>query len=350
MPSVRKTFLWIALLMGALFTTFLFSPEATAPPTEREPAFRDNFYGLEIRGDLIWIVGYYGTILHSRDRGLTWQIQSSGTREALYRVVFFDDQRGWISGSYGTILHTQDGGGHWQIQPTPTEEHLLGLQFIDEQTGWAVGSRAALLHTGDGGSSWVNRPLGEDIILNDVQFLDHKHGWIVGEFGRIYRTTDGGQTWLKQQSPIEVSFVSGESRNLFRLLFSNSNGGLAFGLDGVILASQKGERWQVAAGDGATPPRAKRNHLFSASRFDGRKWAVGERGTILAAGLEDHQWEPAGLRIPPVSLNGIAFGQDGLGLIVGNRGLILRTGDGGREWKQYRIVTEAPGRGVSKAS
>ncbi len=348
--SVQKTFLWAALVLGALFTTFIFSPEATPPPPEREPAFRDNLYGLEIRGDLVWVVGYYGTVLHSRDRGLTWQIQTSGTQEALYRVVFLDDKRGWISGSYGTILHTQDGGNHWQIQPTPTEEHLFGLQFIDQQVGWAVGSRGTLLHTADGGSSWANRPLGEDLILNDIQFVDAKRGWIVGEFGRIYRTTDGGETWLKQQSPIEVSFVSGESRNLFRLLFQDSNGGLAFGLDGVILASHKGEQWQVAIGDGATAPGPKRNHLFSASRFDGRKWAVGERGTILAAGLEDHRWEAAGLRTPPVSLNGIAFGRDGLGLVVGNRGFMLRTDDGGREWKQYRIVTDAPGRGVSKTS
>ena len=36
----------------------------------------------------IWIVGYYGAILHSPDRGANWQIQSSPARNALFTVRF----------------------------------------------------------------------------------------------------------------------------------------------------------------------------------------------------------------------------------------------------------------------
>ncbi len=178
---------------------------------------------------------------------------------------------------------------------------------------------------------------------------------MVGEFGRIYHTVDGGQSWVKQKSPIEVSFISGENRNLFRLLFirpeGEGNGRLkswAFGLDGVILTTQQGEKWEVVHKNGSSNSVATVHHLFDAVIFRGRKWAVGERGTAVFAGVRDEEWIPVGLDTPPVSLNGIAFGLDGLGLIVGNRGVVLRTKDGGKKWNRVRIVSQGPGKGISK--
>ncbi|MBI2998305.1 MAG: hypothetical protein HYY46_07595 [Deltaproteobacteria bacterium] len=340
----------ILLILSAWLLRAIFSvPLAATAPLEREPAFRDNLYDAEVRGSHAWIVGYFGTLLHSGDRGLTWELQRSGTQEALFRLAFIDEKQGWISGSYGTILHTRDGGKSWKAQSTPTQEHLFGLHFADERLGWAVGSRGAILITEDGGASWKDYSLGEDVILNDVWFKDARQGWIVGEFGRIYHSQDGGHTWRKQQSPVEVSFVSGESRNLFRLLFPDSQGGWVFGLDGVILRTGNGESWELHHPDGAGPLPALRHHLFSAALFDGKKWAVGERGTVLVAATGQDQWQAAKLKIPPLSLNGIAFGSDGLGLIVGSRGLILKTEDGGGEWRPIKIVPEAAGKGVSQA-
>ncbi|MFQ5849930.1 MAG: YCF48-related protein, partial [Candidatus Binatia bacterium] len=248
-------------LVGALLGALLSFSNSKALSAERDPAFRDNLYDVEIQGNLTWIVGYYGTILHSKDRGLTWEVQRSGTQEALFRVSFVDSRKGWISGSYGTVLHTRDGGKTWELQRTPSTEHLFGLNFLDELTGWVVGNRGTVLYTGNGGSTWLDRSLGEDVILNDVAFVDPMEGWVVGEFGRIYRTRDGGQIWLKQKSPIEVSFFSGENRNLFRLLFLAPKAerkslltGWAFGLDGVILGTKNGDHWEIVHKDGITNP------------------------------------------------------------------------------------------------
>ncbi len=347
MTSLSRAHLLAALFFCALIAQSFSARTARSALLEREPAFRDNFYDAEIRGNLCWIVGYYGTILHSTDRGRTWEIQRSGTQEALFRVVFLDDKSGWVSGSYGTILHTEDGGRNWRIQPAPTQEQLFGLDLVNERVGWAVGSRGVVLHTGNAGASWINRPLHDDVILNDVRFINLKEGWLVGEFGRIYQTGDGGRTWLRQKSPIEVSFVSGESRNLFRLLFPDSAHGWAFGLDGVILETRNGKNWETIRQDGASSGALQPRHLFSASFFGDKKWAVGERGTVLFSPLRDEHWTLARLKTPLATLNGIAFGSDGFGLIVGNGGTILRTDNGGREWSQIRITTTAPGRGVS---
>jgi photosystem II stability/assembly factor-like uncharacterized protein len=208
------------------------------------------------------------------------------------------------------------------------------MHFVDTQHGWAVGSRGLILRTDNGGATWNNVSLSEDLILNDVRFLNPKQGWAVGEFGRIYESSDGGRSWKKQTSPIEVPAISGDSRNLFRLLLEPSGGIWAFGLDGVILNRRPGRDWKkVAAANGPS----KRHHLFSAASFMGKKFAVGERGTILLAPPSSREWASAGVKIAPLSLNGIAFNDRGLGLIAGNRGLLFRSRDGGESWRRISI-------------
>jgi photosystem II stability/assembly factor-like uncharacterized protein len=328
----------------------LASPAAAAQAAtfEKEPALQENFYGVHILENRAWLVGYYGTILYSNDRGLTWRLQRSPTRSSLFRVRFLNREHGWISGSYGTLLYTADGGNNWSARPTGTVEQLFGLTSVNEHTGWAVGSRGTILHTQDGGRSWLNSSLSEDLTFSDVAFINANRGWIVGEFGVIFQTRDGGKSWGKQKSPVEVSFVSGESRNLFAVLFPEPETGWAFGLDGVVLKTRGGSRWEIVRQkkDSDSSPRA--NHLFAAAAINGRLWAVGERGTLLHSDSDGSSWRQATAETPPVSLNGIAFGKDGFGLIVGNRGVILRTDDGGTTWKRLKIALQGQGKELSR--
>src|SRR5262245_4254388 len=328
----------------------LASPAAAAQAAtfEKEPALQENFYGVHILDNRAWVVGYYGTILHSNDRGLTWRLQRSPTRSSLFRVRIINRERGWISGSYGTLLYTADGGNNWNAQRTGTTEHLFGLASINERTVWAVGSRGTILHTQDGGRSWINSSMSEDLTFSDVAFVNPNRGWIVGEFGAIFQTQDRGKTWNKQKSPVEVSFVSGESRNLFALLFPDPEKGWAFGLDGIVLKTRGGSSWEIVREKKVSGSSAGANHLFSAAAISGRLWAVGERGTVLHSDADGGSWRQAAAETPRVSVNGIAFGKDGWGLIVGNRGVILRTEDGGTTWKRLKIVLQGQGKELSR--
>ncbi|HEY6363542.1 MAG TPA: YCF48-related protein, partial [Candidatus Binatia bacterium] len=236
----------------------------------------------------------------------------------------------------------------WNAQSTGTTEHLFGLATLNEQTAWAIGSRGTILHTQDGGRSWISASLAEDLTLSSVAFVNPTKGWIVGEFGVIFQTQNGGKNWDKQKSPVEVSFVSGESRNLFALLLREPETGWAFGLDGVVLKTRKGSRWEIIRQKKESDSSAAANHLFAAAASDGRLWAVGERGTVLQSDPEGLNWQHAKIETPPLSLNGIAFGKNGLGLIVGNRGVILRTEDGGITWKRLKIAPHEPGKGLSR--
>jgi photosystem II stability/assembly factor-like uncharacterized protein len=327
---------------------------AVAPPAHfcaatsgKDPAFQENFYGVQILDDRAWIVGYYGTILHSKDKGLTWEIQPSPTRNALFRVHFRTSSEGWIAGSYGTVLHTANGGKQWSVQRTGTTEHLFGLTSVGSEL-WAVGSRGTILHTRGEGGSWLNSPLPEDLTFSSISFVDSARGWIAGEFGVIFQTQNGGNTWTKQRSPVEVSFASGESRNLFALLFPDSKNGFAFGLDGVILKTRGGARWDIVHQKENSNNFNGSNHLFAAAAFNGRLWAVGERGVVLQSDLAGESWRAHKAKTPRFSLNGIAFGKDGWGLIVANRGVILRTDDGGATWRLARIMPRGAGQGASQ--
>ena len=79
-------------------------------------------------------------------------------------------------------------------------------------------------------------------------------------------------------------------------------------------------------------------------------WAVGERGTLLQSNGDGKHWHQVKAEIPRVSLNGIAFGKDGFGLVVGNRGVVLRTEDGGMTWKRIKIVSQAPAKDLVRAA
>jgi len=343
---MRRFLVYVVGLTLGLVPWFSFTWPAESP--SREPAFLENFYGVKIRGQRAWIVGYYGTILYSGDRCTSWEIQKSGTKEALFQADFVSDQEGWVAGSYGTILHSRDGGKSWVPQSSPTKEHLLSIAFTSPREGWAVGSRGTILYTNDGGATWVNRSISEDVILNRIQFISPERGWIVGEFGVIYQTKDGGKNWLKQKSPIEVDFVSGESRNLFDLIFPDSKAGWAFGLDGVILRTQTGDQWTVINQNGAAPKGVTDHHLFAAAHTNGTLWAVGERGAVIVSQIGKEDWRHVSFKFPPQALNSIDFSPDGFGLIVGNRGAIFRTLNGGRQWQRIRIVPQASGKGIGQ--
>ena len=314
---------------------------AHADTLSKEPALQENFYGVHISDNLSWIVGYYGTILHSADRGKTWEIQASPTRQALFTVRFVNALNGWISGSYGTVLRTRDGGKSWQAQPLNIAEHLFTSYWLDESHGWMAGSQGMTIQTSDGGRSWSKNVVPGDFTFNAVTFASASRGWLAGEFGVIFQSSDGGKSWVKQKSPVEVSFDSGASQSLFALLFTAPTNGYAFGLDGLVLKTDDGARWEIVRQREPSNGTNVIHHLFAAAALNGRISAVGERGTLLRYDVGNASWRQAELQIPRLSLNAIAFGKDGFGLAVGNRGLVLRTDDGGKSWQRLKIITRS---------
>lgn len=51
-----------------------------------------------------WIVGEDGLILHTKDRGATWEIEVSGTDEDLYHIDYVEGFGIVVLGGHGTIM------------------------------------------------------------------------------------------------------------------------------------------------------------------------------------------------------------------------------------------------------
>lgn len=288
--------------------------------------YEDKFYDVAMSDKAhIWAVGYYGTIVHSSDGGRHWTRQDAGTQHALTGIYFINRQEGFIVGDQGTILHTIDGGRSWTAQASPVlDQKLLKVQFLDPKEGFAVGSFGTILHTGNGGESWEKLPFDEDITLNDLFFLTPLEGWIAGEFETILHTADGGKTFERQRGD--------ELGQIFGITFKNDQRGIAVGTTGKILVTSNGGlKWEEKK-------KPSEDTLLKVQFFDSELFAIGLRGSMVVSMDDGENWS---LKIIPGHyswLSGIAF-EDGVGVVVGNDGKILASGNYGNKWTRMGFYT-----------
>jgi photosystem II stability/assembly factor-like uncharacterized protein len=187
-----------------------------------------------------WAVGHWGSILHTRDGGETWEVQRSATEEdrPLFAVHFFDGRHGVAVGLWSLVLVTEDGGKTWEARtPAPppggkkADLNLLGLFGDDKGRLFAVAERGMVLvsedrghawrylDTGYKGSFWTGAALPDGVLL------------AAGLRGSIYRSDDDGRTWTRIETGSKASITA---------LAARSNQVLAVGLDGSVLRSHDG--------------------------------------------------------------------------------------------------------------
>jgi len=84
-----------------------------------------------------WAVGYPGDqILHINPQGEA-SLVASGHEAPLRDLDFWDAQRGWAVGAFGTILATRDGGVTWRVQRGGGRRAaLLAVAAAPEQLPW----------------------------------------------------------------------------------------------------------------------------------------------------------------------------------------------------------------------
>ena len=236
----------------------------------------------DVGGRTVWAIGDAGTIIVSRDAGVTWATQVSSSSFKLNGIHFTSATEGWVAGNSGTILHTIDGGATWtRITNVGASENLLAVRFADAAHGWAVGTSGVVVSTRDGGASWTKQhPTAS--ALNSVAFSDTTNGWAVGDNGVIAGTHDGGRSWYIWQPALTSQ-----------------------ALHGVVRASNT-LAWAVGA-QGVT--------AATTATVDSLTWTLGNAGA---------SYQLFGVAFPTV-LVGYAVGQNG-------SGTVLKTIDGGTTW------------------
>ena len=178
--------------------------------------------------------------------------------------------------------------------------HVRYLSWI---IGWRE-SEGTLFRTSDGGATWQRVGVGTITPLTRTSFVSSKQGWAISE-RRIYSTEDGGTRWTRQL---------GTEQPLRAIAFVDEQNGLAVGEGGVIYRTA----------EGGVPPEGQ-GVLCAGSTCEDETpstWALVESGTTLA-------------------LTDIAFVDSSHLWIAGEKGLVLRSTDGGVSWETVDTGVDA---------
>jgi photosystem II stability/assembly factor-like uncharacterized protein len=310
-----------------------------------------------------WVVGIesgtdQGLLFHTSNSGATWTIQGTDAdrQYALNGVSAVDTNNAWVTGNHGTILRTRDGGLTWQHQTMPPElPSDVAVNFVtaaSDRIAWALAGRvdepSYILYTPDSGDTWAVQ-YEADVApghLNWIEAASTQVAYVVGGVsaslagastnegvGRIYRTTDSGLHW--EQSPNPAATV-------ISVHAVNETQAWAVGKEGSILRTyDAGATWEALPGGGGVDYNA----VFT---FDGREvWVVGDEELIMYTSngqdaADQVRWET---QYPPDDIPGsqwfmdVRFVTNKEGWIAGiptreaQDGSILHTTDGGKTWK-----------------
>lgn len=243
-----------------------------------------------------YILGNKGGLYKTSDGGTTFTRQVIGANSEFLDAIFFqDDQRGYIAG--GNLYQiTTDGGATWNDGALP-DFYFDHFHFFPDGRGVGVEGFLApqqgiLWSTADAGASWTQASITTGG-LRAVSFVDSSEGWAVGDLGQTLYTLDGGVTW----TPIDRS-GTGTAPNLNDVAFADGVG-YAVGSSGAV--------WRLR--NLREPESAW--ELAHAGPYDLRQVWIYDRRIAVAVGYEENT----------------------------DRGVILRTTDGGRRWDE---VYDAP--------
>jgi len=294
---------------------------------EQKPrAFHDNLLDIDYADTLtLWAVGYDGEIFHTKDAGLTWEHQESGTNVALTGVDFANGNEGWAVGRFGTIIKTEDGGKTWKNQA-----ENLTRTVRESPIGTANGFNKVF-------KAFDMFKPGSVVVFQDgVELEPNKDFREEKEMPEIHMTVappSGAEIWLEYQRDFSDIFFGGVS-------FTDESNGWVAGTNGIILHTSDGGKTWAAQDSGLLDPAENfdlvmaedisLNRIHFVDPYYG--WACGEWGIVLRTTDGGETWELLDTGVDK-TLFDLDFVTRDLGIAVGIDGVVIRTTDGGETWK-----------------
>ena len=169
----------------------------------------------------------------------------------------------------------------------------------------AVGERGHILYSEDGGKQWVQAQVPTTAMLTRVFFIDEQTGWAVGHDGNVLTTSDGGVSWMLQRDGVAEQAGINEQRA------------------GRALREVESLRSQLA-----TAPDDQRSQLEDA--LAEAEWAVENAHEVMEQAVY----------APP--LMDVWFSSPEQGWAAGAYGVLLYTGNGGRNWADWSHKVDNP--------
>lgn len=235
---------------------------------------------------------------------------------------------------------------------------MLGLARAGQRLV-AVGERGIVLLSDDNGGHWRQAQVPVSVSLTAVQFVDAERGWAVGHLGVVLHSSDGGETWHKQLDGIQAAELSlraaeasgdakaieqarylvedGPDKPFLDLYFQDARIGYVVGAYNLILRTEDGGvSWQPWMQHLDNPQAL---NLYAIRAWDGELYIAGERGLLLRS--SDGGQHFAALASPyEGSFFGLLAARDGL-LAYGLRGNAWWSSDRGATWQELQTGVES---------
>jgi len=170
----------------------------------------------------------------------------------------------------------------------------------------AVGDRGHVIFSDDDGYSWSQANVPVTTALTAVFFADNQHGWAVGHDAVVLHSNDGGANWTKQFDGFEANKM--------------------------VLEQAKQQKEEAQAELNKAKVMGSRSRIAKAEEDLENK----------TFGLEDAQYDFDEGSTKP--LLDVWFKNANEGFVVGAYGMIFKTMDGGKSWKDWSSNVENPDR------
>src|SRR5262249_21255598 len=307
------------------------SPEDQARVRRDEKVYEDvglnNVTCLDPPSQRCWIIGEFGYIFYSTDRGETWARAEIVGAVSIDPIPFVFNE---ISIADADKARLQDFAA--QIEDA-THLNVLVDPFLTKKEYENLVKKDDPFPVFDLLSARMDEVKGvlEGAgVLTDRLRMPNKPPWDYEDF------LDEDPAFLQRyfdarfaDAPmVRVSVI--QNPYLFTISFRDEEQGLISGLGGVLLRTADGGRtWRYERID-------RKQALFSVADLESRAVAVGEKGLVRVSSDGGHTWtapEPASFPEIFTFMRDLGFEHNArLGFIVGQQGMVLRSRDSGHSW------------------
>lgn len=249
------------------------------------------------------------------------------------------------AGARGTIVYSDDGGRSWAQAAVPVAVMLTALHFPTPRLGWAVGHDGVILHSQDGGQSWQRQFDGNQANVQLRKWatarVEQARQALLQAVGSQREAAEAALDAAEDSlAGIEQSAGFGPSQPFMGVWFRDAQEGYAVGAFGMAFVTRDGGRnWTLFA---ERLPNPEGLHLYAiASPAPGVLLIAGERGLLLRSADGGGRWD-ALPRLTEGGLYGLTGLPDGGALFAfGFDGAVLRSSDQGGHWQRIESGTRS---------
>lgn len=283
--------------------------------------------------NLAFASGQDGYLISSTNSGTSWTQRLAGIRNDFTSTDFKSNLFGFIGGQSGAMYVTSNGGVSLISRPIPEPIPIVSLDFWNTGFGYVSGQTGKMFRTGNTGTNWVPVPAQTTETITGFYLFAPSVAYITGTNGYIARSFDSGGTW-------DANIETNTTENLKDVTYFDFVVGFAIGENGQISWTSGGNVWKNL-------PKITDENLNALAKTDSSTAIiVGNKGIILKSTDKARTWKR--IQIDETSnLNSVDFWDSKIGFIAGDGGLTLQTKDGGETWVKIPSGTTRNLTGIS---